>query len=114
VSACYSGTFLRRLSAPHRMIMTAARADRTSFGCSAEAKYPYFDGCILESLPAADDFVHLASLTSRCVSERERAEGLVPPSEPMTHIGEDVDDFFVFLNFERTPAGEEVSILTAR
>lgn len=101
VSACYSGIFISELAAPNRMIMTAARPDRSSFGCSPESDYPYFDGCVLQSMPVADDFVHLASLTRRCVATRERAEKLVPPSEPLTHIGADVEDLFVFLNFER-------------
>lgn len=101
VSACYSGVFISELAAPNRMIMTAARPDRSSFGCSPDSDYPYFDACVLQSLPVADDFVHLAGLTRRCVATRERAENLVPPSEPLTHMGADVEDLFVFLNFER-------------
>ncbi len=100
VSACFSGVFLPALAAPNRMVMSAARPDRSSFGCSPEAEYPYFDSCILESLPTADDFVHLASLSRRCVAARERAEHLWPPSEPLTHVGADVEDFFIFQNFD--------------
>lgn len=101
VSACYSGVFVPVLSAPNRMILSAARADRVSFGCSADADYPYFDGCVLAALPYAEDFVHLSSLTRRCVAGREKAERLTPPSGPLTQIGADVEDLFVFLNFER-------------
>ena len=43
ISACYSGIFVDGLAAPNRMIMTAARRDRSSFGCSEDATYPYFD-----------------------------------------------------------------------
>lgn len=114
VSACFSGVFVPVLSAPHRMVMTASRADRSSFGCGAGSVYPYFDGCVVESLPAAEDFVHLSSLARRCVSAREKAERLTPPSEPMTHIGADVKDLLVFQNFERagTAREEEFSSLT--
>ncbi|WP_291208644.1 C13 family peptidase [Hyphomonas sp.] len=101
VSACFSGVFLSELAAPNRMVMTAARPDRSSFGCSPDAQYPYFDGCILESLQAADDFVHLASMSKRCVARRERAEHLWPPSEPLSTVGKDVEDFLIFQNFER-------------
>jgi hypothetical protein len=104
VSACYSGVFLPALQADNRMIMTAARPDRTSFGCGEGDTYPYFDGCVVESLPDADDFVHLASLTRRCVATREYQTGSYPASEPLTDIGEDVEDLFVYLNFER-PTG---------
>lgn len=101
VSACYSGVFVPALAAPNRMVMTAARPDRSSFGCSADSDYPYFDACVIKSLPTADDFVHLASMTRRCVAFWERAENLMPPSEPLVDMGADVEDLFVFLNFER-------------
>ncbi len=101
VSACYSGVFVPALAAPNRLVMTAARSDRSSFGCGAGAIYPVFDNCILDSLTSADDFVHLARLTRQCVDQRERADRLWPPSEPQAQIGTDVDDLFVFLNFER-------------
>lgn len=106
VSACYSGVFMPALAAPNRMVMTAARPDRSSFGCGANEQYPVFDGCILESLPDADDFVHLSSLTRRCVATREVQRRLWPPSEPLTHIGADVQKFFVFLDFDRSPVAD--------
>lgn len=102
VSACYSGTFIPALSAPNRLVMTAARSDRSSFGCSTDAEYPYYDGCVLESLPGADDFVDLASRARRCVARREYEENLWPGSEPQTKLGADVESFFVFRNFEHT------------
>jgi len=101
ISACYSGTFIPALSAPNRMVMTAARNDRSSFGCSTDAQYPYYDGCVLESLPGADDFVDLASRTRRCVARREYEENLWPGSEPQSQVGLDVESFFVFQNFTR-------------
>ena len=106
VSACFSGVFVPALAASNRMVVTAARPDRSSFGCSADATYPYFDGCVLESLPDADDFVHLASLARQCVSARERAEHLWPPSEPQVNLGKDVEDLFIFLDFDRPPVLE--------
>lgn len=90
VSACFSGVFTDRLAAPNRMIMSAARRDRSSFGCSEDATYPYFDGCVLESLPTAPHFLALADQTALCVSRREREEGLRPASEPQTVVGVDI------------------------
>lgn len=100
VSACFSGAFIPALSTSNRMVMTASRADRSSFGCDAGAQYPYFDGCILESLPGADDFIDLSSRTRSCVARREYVERLQPASEPQTEVGEDVETMFIFLNFE--------------
>ncbi|WP_255996930.1 C13 family peptidase, partial [Klebsiella pneumoniae] len=82
--------FIPELQGPNRMIMTAARRDRSSFGCSQDATYPYFDGCVLESLPNASDFINLAEMTRTCVSRRETAEGLRPASEPQVFVGGDV------------------------
>lgn len=101
VSACFSGVFIPALRAPNRMVLTAARPDRSSFGCSEEATYPYFDGCILKSLPKAADFLQLASLARTCVAERERAEGLTPPSEPQVFVGADMQLLLPTLRFTR-------------
>lgn len=90
VSACFSGVFADRLAAPNRMVISAARRDRSSFGCSEDATYPYFDGCILESLPTSPNFMVLAEQATLCVSRREREEGLRPASEPQTVVGADI------------------------
>lgn len=87
VSACYSGVFVPALSAPNRMVLTAARPDRSSFGCSEDSVYPYFDGCVLTALRRATHFPALATAAQRCVAAREKAEKLDPPSEPQVAIG---------------------------
>ncbi len=87
VSACFSGAFIPALGAPNRVVITAARRDRSSFGCAADATWPYFDGCMLESLPTAPDFIALAHAARTCVARREQAENLSPPSEPQLAIG---------------------------
>lgn len=42
VSACYSGGFIEPLKDEHTLIITAARADRTSFGCADDNDFTYF------------------------------------------------------------------------
>ncbi len=88
VSACYSGVFVPVLAAPNRLVMTAARRDRSSFGCSEDSTHPYFDGCVLKSWPAAPTFPALAAAARSCVAARERAEKLKPPSEPQLFVGD--------------------------
>lgn len=106
VSACYSGVFLDALSGPKRMVMTAARSDRASFGCSEEATYPYFDACVLESLPTAGDFIALAHAARACIARREAEEGLTPASEPQVRIGSAMWTLLPTLRFnQRAPAG---------
>ena len=103
ISACYSGIFVDSLAAPNRMIMTAARRDRSSFGCSEDATYPYFDGCVIQSLPTATDFIALANATRTCVRDREEAEGLTPASEPQVSIGSTMQLLLPTLRFNRPP-----------
>ncbi|HEY2483264.1 MAG TPA: C13 family peptidase [Caulobacteraceae bacterium] len=87
VSACYSGVFIPALAAPDRLIVTAARRDRSSFGCGEADRYPFFDACVLEALPAATDFLALARRARLCVARRERQEHMAPPSDPQIVIG---------------------------
>jgi hypothetical protein len=87
ISACYSGVFVPVLAGSNRMILTAARPDRSSFGCGEADKYPFFDQCVLESMPHASDFAALARTVQACVAARETKEGMKPPSEPQLYIG---------------------------
>ena len=90
MSSCYSGQFVPALAGENRIIMTAARPDRTSFGCGNDLKYTFFDQCFLESLPKSGDFPGLADATTACVAGRESREHIGPPSEPQLSIGANV------------------------
>jgi hypothetical protein len=87
LSACFSGVFVPALKAPNRMILTAARPDRTSFGCGQTNRYPYFDQCVLESWSGSSDFPGLGHAVQACVAAREKKEHMSPPSEPQMWIG---------------------------
>ncbi|HEX4712415.1 C13 family peptidase [Phenylobacterium sp.] len=87
ISACFSGVFVPALAGANRMVLTAARPDRSSFGCGEADKYPYFDQCVLESMPSATDFATLGRTVQACVAAREVREGMKPPSEPQLFIG---------------------------
>jgi hypothetical protein len=87
VAACYSGIFVPSLAGPNRMVMSAARPDRTSFGCGEADRYTFFDTCMLQSLPHAHDFAALAQAVRACVATREHDLGAEPPSEPQLDIG---------------------------
>ncbi len=69
------------------MVLTAARPDRSSFGCTESDRYPYYDDCILKTLPQSTDFLDLAKRARVCVKDRETAEKLTPPSEPQVLVG---------------------------
>jgi len=99
VSACFSGVYVPQLAEPNRMILTAARPDRTSFGCGQDNKYPYFDDCFLSSIPQAHDFGDLAGSTRECVRVRELAEHMSPPSEPQVWVGGELRPVLPLLAF---------------
>lgn len=42
ISACYSGGFIEHLKNDYTMVITSAKADRTSFGCSDDAEMTFF------------------------------------------------------------------------
>lgn len=73
ISACYSGVFVPALQAPNRMVMTAARPDRTSFGCREEDEFTFFDNCVLSSLKTSKNFVVLSTDVRACVDKKEQA-----------------------------------------
>jgi hypothetical protein len=92
VSACYSGVFVgNAMLKPNRIILTAARQDRTSFGCSAENEYTYWDGCLIDSLPKADTWKSLYGDIQRCVQKKESI-GRFRPSLPQAYFGAQVSD----------------------
>lgn len=103
MSACFSGVFVRPLAQPNRMILTAARPDRTSFGCGADNIYPFFDDCVLKSSPSSKDFAALASAVKTCVAVREIAEGMSPPSEPQIWIGGELRPMLPLYTFPTGP-----------
>jgi hypothetical protein len=87
VSACFSGVFVPVLAEPNRMVLTAARKDRASFGCGEADRYTYFDGCVLQEIGGAHDFAALGRAVQACVAAHEHAMHAVPPSEPQLQIG---------------------------
>ena len=90
VSGCYSGIFIGRVTeAPNRIIMTAARADRPSFGCGMEERFTFFDDCLFQSWPKAQTFAALFRATNTCVRQKENRLGYVP-SEPQAWFGDQV------------------------
>ena len=75
ISACYSGGFIEPLKSPNTLMITAARADRVSFGCSEESDFTYFGRALFaEALQEAVDIVQAFTLAQARVAEREQAD----------------------------------------
>jgi hypothetical protein len=92
ISACYSGVFVGpSMQKKNRIILTAARQDRTSFGCSSENQYTYWDSCLIDSLPTAETWKSLYGTIQRCVQTKE-SQGHFKPSLPQAYFGQQVSD----------------------
>lgn len=92
ISACFSGYYVQDssgLKKPNRIILTAARHDRTSFGCSPENQYTYWDNCLIEHLQSSTTFKQLSDNVVSCIRRKE--SGLTP-SEPQAFFGANVSE----------------------
>src|SRR5688572_19463511 len=90
ISACYSGVFLDPVMLrPNRIILTAAASDRTSFGCSSENQYTYWDGCLIDNLTHSDNWNTLYGAIQRCVESKE-ARNRFTPSLPRAFFGDGI------------------------
>jgi hypothetical protein len=92
VSACYSGGFAAgKMAKPNRIILTAARSDRPSFGCQPHRTYNFFDECLLSALPKFATWRAVFDGTRTCVRLMEQALE-ERPSEPQAYFGAAVAD----------------------
>jgi hypothetical protein len=75
VSACYSGGFIDPLKDDHTLVITAARKDRTSFGCADDSEFTYFSQAYFQdALPRSASFGEAFEKAKLLVTEREAAD----------------------------------------
>jgi hypothetical protein len=87
ISACYSGGFIEALRDEHTLILTAADATHTSFGCGSESDFTYFGRAYFDqALRETYSFVDAFGRARELISEREQAEALTP-SNPQIFVG---------------------------
>lgn len=88
LSACHSGSFIDDLAAPDRLIVTAAAADRTSFGCADGNVWTRWgEAFFATALRETRDFRRAFTRASALVGEWETAGGQTP-SLPQMAEGE--------------------------
>ena len=104
ISACYAGGFIPALADERTLVMTAAAADRASFGCSHDSEMTFFTDALFNQALRADPSLLGAFERARTlVSERERAEGLSPPSDPQVSVGAAIREKLDALRSRSTP-----------
>ena len=92
VNACYSGGFIDTLRDDSTMVMTSARADRTSFGCGSESEITYFGKAFLaEALNRTTSLREAFDLALASIAEWEAADQ-VEHSEPQIATSPSVEN----------------------
>lgn len=87
VSACYAGKFIEPLRDENTIVIAAAAADRTSFGCSDDRDLTYFgEAFYRDAMPAATDLQTAFQKASAEIAGREKQEKKTA-SNPQAHFG---------------------------
>jgi hypothetical protein len=87
VSACYAGTFVPPLANDNTIVLTAADAKNTSFGCAPERDWTYFgDAFFHQSVRPGRDFQHTFE-GARVLIQGWELLDRAPPSNPQAHFG---------------------------
>jgi len=102
-NACFSGVFVPALASPNTAIMTAASAERSSFGCEPDNDWTFYgDALINRALRKPQPLHRAAREAARTIAEWEVEEGLLA-SLPQHVIGSNVGDWLRQLE-KRTPS----------
>ena len=92
VNACYSGGFVPPLRGPGTLVVTAARTDRSSFGCGSDSDITYFGKAwLVDALNRTPDFIEAFKQASGEISQWEQQDKLTA-SEPQIDIGSGIAD----------------------
>jgi Peptidase C13 family len=90
ISACYSGGFIPALREPRTLVVTAARADRASFGCGSESDATYFGRAwLVDGLNRSNSFAGAYDIARGEISRWEREDGETA-SLPQIDVGDEI------------------------
>jgi len=113
LQACFSGQFVPILKDPNTIIVTAAAADRSSFGCQAGNDWTYFGDALInhafrQPLPLDVQLERARAL----ISAAEDRDGLTP-SNPQVEVGDKASQWLSKLdarepNSSSSPVGQSV------
>jgi len=87
VSACYAGVFMDTLAADNTLVITAADASHSSFGCDDDRDLTYFGEAFLkDALPGSTSLEQAFNKAAQLIRDREVREHKTP-SHPQISIG---------------------------
>jgi len=91
LSACFSGIFVPAVQSDTTALFTAARPDRTSFGCQADKDWTFYGDAMINNALRQPVPLATAAENARTLVSKWEAMGNVTPSEPQVSIGSKVD-----------------------
>jgi hypothetical protein len=99
ISSCFSGQFVPSLANDDSLVITAAAANRSSFGCTTDAEWTYFGkGYFLDALPKQKKFIPAFYDARHLVGVREIWDRM-PPSQPQISIGSHIGQILQELGY---------------
>ncbi len=108
VSACYSGSWIEPLATPATLVMTAADAEHTSYGCGRGSPLTYFGRAMFdEQLRQTRSFETAHAQARKLIEQREREAGKSDGySNPQIRIGANIRAPLARIEAQSGKAGE--------
>jgi hypothetical protein len=96
LQACHSGSLIPALKHPNRIIIAAARADRSSFGCDPAEDSTWFVKALTEEMPAGGSWQQIFERTRTRVLQYETDQGITEAerSYPQFNVGAEMQDIW--------------------
>lgn len=107
LSACFSGIFVPRLSSDSTAIVTAASADRSSFGCVAENDWTFFGDAMINHALRKPQPLRAAFNEANGLITGWEAQFPVRPSQPQVSIGPGAERWLAALDRRLPPTASQ-------
>jgi hypothetical protein len=95
ISACYSGVFIPLLASADTLVITAADANHSSFGCEDKSKWTHFGDAFFNSALRQSGTLKEAFVLARSLVLTWELRNGFEPSRPQIAGGENVDPLLV-------------------
>jgi hypothetical protein len=95
ISACYSGVFIPRIANPNVLVITAADADHSSFGCQDKAKWTYFGDAFFNVALRQAKSLKDAFVVARALVKKRELRQHFEPSNPLMAGGGNVQPLLI-------------------
>ena len=87
LSACHAGALVNELADEHTLVMAAAAADRTSFGCSSKYAHTWFTEALMNALATTPKFATAFRIASQKIRQYEDGGEAFEHSNPQITVG---------------------------